>query len=75
MKERDIIIKATNGMSNGLYVIQSPAGYIGLTNKKHATHFTARRNAREAIAKSGFSGLVWIDLNKKRKKGSKNNND
>lgn len=51
----------------GLYVISKPDGYVGLTDKKNATHYTSKKAARAVIKKLGITGLKFINLNKGRK--------
>lgn len=58
MNERDIIVRAPNG----LYLKQLANGMVRLTNLKNATHFTKKKEVRIAMAKSGYKSLVFCRL-------------
>ena len=58
--DKDIVIKTTSG----LYLVILENGQVGITNKRHASHFNRRAKAKRAMRRSGYVELEWIDLNR-----------
>ena len=63
VKDKDIVIKTPSG----LYLIILENGQVGITNKRHASHFNGRAKAKRAMRRSGYVELEWADLNKKKR--------
>ncbi len=64
MKDKDFIIKTPAG----LYLMLRENGTVGITNRKHATHFHTKTEVNKVSKQfraMGYTGLFVIDLHKK----------